>query len=109
MAYPADIALGTLGEPLIVTDFMGLPGKPDGMTIARDGTLWVAMWGGACVVQIATDGALLQQIMLPVPQVSSVCLAADGGLFVTTSCMRLSQSQMAQAQDSGGLFYIDLT
>ena len=50
LAYPADG--GKLGEPVIVSDFLGLPGKPDGMTLAVDGTFWVAMWGGGCVVQL---------------------------------------------------------
>lgn len=106
LAYPADIAAGSVGEPLIVTDFMGIAGKPDGMTIAPDGSLWVAMWGGASVVQIAPDGALLQTIPLAAPHVSSVCLDVDGRLWASTSRMRLSARQLADAPDSGALFLI---
>lgn len=106
LAYPVELAPVRLGEPVVVTDFMGVPGKPDGMVMAADGTLWVAMWGGACVVRIASDGAQLQLIRLPAPHVSSACCDADGTLFVTTSRMRLSERQLADAPDSGALFAI---
>lgn len=106
IAYPADIRSGSLGEPTIVTDFMGIPGKPDGMARAPDGSFWVAMWGGGCVVQIAPDGALLQTVKLPVPHVSSACMDDGGRLWVSTSRMRLSHQQLADAPGSGGLFVI---
>lgn len=97
-----------LAEPVIVTDFLGLPGKPDGMTIASDGCLWVAMWGGACVVRIAPDGATVQSCNVPAPHVSSVCVVGETELFVTTSRMRLSPEALTQNPGSGGLFKISL-
>ncbi|WP_167758653.1 2-dehydro-3-deoxy-6-phosphogalactonate aldolase [Zemynaea arenosa] len=107
LAYPADTAGGTLGEPAIVTDFLGVPGKPDGMTVAADGTLWVAMWGGSAIVQIAPDGALLQSVRIPALQVSSVCEGPEGTLFASTSRMRLSPRQLADAPGAGGLFIVE--
>lgn len=104
LAFGVDAAAGSLSHPAIVTDFMGVPGKPDGMTIAPDGSLWVAMWGGSCVVQIAPGGALLQQIPVPAPHVSSLCFGPGGTLFVSTSRMRLGPRQLADAPASGGLF-----
>jgi xylono-1,5-lactonase len=104
LAYPVDE--GKLGEPVIVSDFLGLPGKPDGMTLASDGTYWVAMWGGSCVVQLASDGAFLRQIPLPAPHVSSVCFAGANRLLVTTSRMRLSPQMLRDRPGSGGLFEI---
>jgi sugar lactone lactonase YvrE len=97
---------GTLGEPVIVSDFLGLPGKPDGMTLAADGSFWVAMWGGSCVVQLAGDGAMLRQIALPVPHVSSLCFAGVNRLLVTTSRMRLNPQVLLDHAGSGGLFEI---
>ena len=95
-----------MGEPVIVSDFLGLPGKPDGMTLAPDGTFWVAMWGGSCVVQLAGDGAFLRQIALPAPHVSSLCFAGPNRLLVTTSRMRLSPQALLDHPGSGGLFEI---
>lgn len=104
LAYPVDN--GKLGEPVIVSDFLGLPGKPDGMTLAADGTFWVAMWGGGCVVQLAGDGAFLRKIPLPAPHVSSLCFASPKRLLVTTSRMRLSPQALSDHPGSGGLFEI---
>jgi sugar lactone lactonase YvrE len=106
LAYPR--RGGALGEPTIVTDFMGLPGKPDGMTIDPGGTFHVAMWGGGCVAHIAADGATLGRTDLPAPHVSSLCLTGSGRLAVTTSRMRLSEAALATHPLSGGLFEIAL-
>ncbi len=104
LAYPVDS--GNLSEPVIVSDFLGLPGKPDGMTLAADGTFWVAMWGGGCVVQLASDGAFLRKIALPAPHVSSLCFDSSSRLLVTTSRMRLSPQALSDHPGSGGLFEI---
>jgi sugar lactone lactonase YvrE len=104
LAYPVDD--DSLREPVIVSDFMGLPGKPDGMTIASDGTFWVAMWGGSSVVQLSCEGAFLRSISLPAPHVSSLCFATPDRLLVTTSRMRLSSQALLQTPASGGLFEV---
>jgi sugar lactone lactonase YvrE len=104
LACPVD--RGKLGEPIIVSDFLGLPGKPDGMTLAQDGSFWVAMWGGSCIVQLAGDGAMLRRIELPAPHVSSVCCAGADRLLVSTSRMRLSSQALLDHPGSGGLFEI---
>jgi sugar lactone lactonase YvrE len=106
LAYP--VRDHALGEPVIVADFLALPGKPDGMTMGADGTFWVAMWGGACVAQIAADGATLRLVDVPAPHVSSLCFADEATLLVTTSRMRLSPEMLADYPGSGGLFEINL-
>jgi Entner-Doudoroff aldolase len=107
LAYRIGEGAGNLSEPAIVSDFMNIPGKPDGMTIAPDGSLWIAMWGGGCVVQLAPGGEWLQTVRIPAPHVSSACFGPQGTLFVTTSRMRLGPRQLADAPGSGGLFAIE--
>jgi sugar lactone lactonase YvrE len=106
LAYPVRGA--GLGEPVIVTDFLDLPGKPDGMAMDAAGHFWVAMWGGGCVAEIAPDGATLRSIAVPARHVSSLCFADDDRLLVTTSRMRLSPQALADQPQSGGLFEIVL-
>lgn len=106
LAYPVDN--GTLGEPVIVSDFLGLAGKPDGMTLAPDGTFWVAMWGGSSVVQLARDGAYLRRIDVPAPHISSACFAGPNRLLATSSRMRLSPQALLDHPSSGGLFEVVL-
>jgi sugar lactone lactonase YvrE len=107
LAYPVGGARRELDEPRIVTDFMNVPGKPDGLTIAPDGSLWVAMWGGGCVQHVDASGALLERLALPAPHVGSVVLHHKS-LFVTTARARLSQTSLGASPQSGGLFRIDL-
>jgi xylono-1,5-lactonase len=104
LAYPVDS--GSLGEPIIVSDLIGLPGKPDGMTIAPDGTFWVAMWGGSSVVQLTAEGAFKCSVLVPAPHVSSLCFATSDRLLVTTSRMRLSPQSLLDWPASGGLFEV---
>jgi sugar lactone lactonase YvrE len=106
LAYAVDG--GKLAEPTIVSDFLGLPGKPDGMTLGQDGGFWVAMWGGGCIVHLARDGAFLRRIDVPAPHVSSLCFAGDDRLLVTTSRMRLSLQALRDHPGSGGLFEVTL-
>jgi sugar lactone lactonase YvrE len=106
LAYP--VLDAGLGEPAIVTDFLDLSGKPDGMTMDAAGHFWVAMWGGGCVAEIAPDGATLRSIAVPARHVSSVCFAGEDRLLVTTSRMRLSPQALADQPQSGGLFEIVL-
>lgn len=106
LAYPADIVAGTLGEPKVVTDFLGVPGKPDGLALSPQGRLWVAMWGGQAVVELADNGAVLRSVPVPAPHVGSLCFAPDGRLFVTTARARLSPESLARHPGSGGLFVV---
>lgn len=41
-------------------------GVPDGLTVDREGCLWVAYWGGGCLRRYAPDGSLLEVLDLPV-------------------------------------------
>jgi sugar lactone lactonase YvrE len=104
LAYPFDGC--ELREPTIVSDFLGVPGKPDGMTLGPDGSFWVAMWGGGCIVQLASDGAFLRRVEIPAPHISSVCLVAENRLIVTTSRLRLSPQALLENPGSGGLFEV---
>ncbi len=107
IAYPAEPGKGALGEPVIVSDFMGVPGKPDGMILTPDGHFWVAMWGASCVAELAPDGAVLRTIGVPAPNVSSVTMAGSR-LLVSTSRMRLSPDMLAAHPHAGGLFAISV-
>ncbi len=63
-------------------------GLPDGMAIDAEDNLWLAVWGGHCVVRIdGRTGKLLDRIDLPASQVSSCCFAGEGldRLVITTA------------------------
>ena len=77
---------GTLGER---RSLVTLPeGQlPDGLSVDAEGGIWLAVWGGACVLHLSPDGEELGRIHLPTPLVTS---CAFGGpdystLFITTA------------------------
>jgi sugar lactone lactonase YvrE len=65
----------------------GAHGRPDGLTVDTEGSVWVAMWGGAHVRRYTPDGILTAEVPLPVTYPTAVALggADRRTLFVTTS------------------------
>lgn len=84
-------------------------GLPDGMTIDRQGRLWVAQWGGSRVCCYDPDnGSKVSEILFPVEQVSS---CAFGGpdlkdLYVTTACNTLSEEALRRQPEAGALYRV---
>jgi len=85
-------------------------GGPDGMTIDREGMLWIAHWGGGCVRRWdPASGRILQEIKVDAPHVTSCCF---GGmdlnmLYITTASSGLDGEGLRTAPTSGGLFCIE--
>ena len=59
---------------------------PDGMAVAEDGSIWVAMAHGGCVVAYEPDGSERTRLPVPLPMVTSVCFGGDDlrNLYVVT-------------------------
>lgn len=50
------------------------PGQTtDGMAVAEDGSIWIAIANGGCVSVFEADGSHREDIPVPVPMVTSVC------------------------------------
>lgn len=56
-------------------------GAPDGLAVAQDGSVWVAVAGGGVVSVFEPDGALRKNLAVPLPMVTSLCF---GGPDLTT-------------------------
>jgi xylono-1,5-lactonase len=68
--------------PLIEVD----PGVPDGLTVAEDGSIWVAQPHSGVIGRYTSDGALMESWSTPDPMVTSLCFGGpdDRQLFITT-------------------------
>jgi sugar lactone lactonase YvrE len=70
--YPFDAASGQLGQAESFQQFdtdksaPGYGGRPDGAAVDSEGAYWCAMFEGARLLRLAPDGALLQELALPV-------------------------------------------
>ena len=90
-AFDFDMDHGSIGERRTVVRIREGEGLPDGMTVDRDGYLWVAIAGAGQVRRYSPDGALLARVDVPTPTVTSCAFGGEGGaeLFITSARVRL--------------------
>lgn len=66
---------GSLGPPAVFAETPA--GHPDGLAVAEDGCVWLAVAFGHNVCRFAPDGRELERIQFPVPMVTSLCFGGD--------------------------------
>jgi sugar lactone lactonase YvrE len=106
-AFDYDLDLGTLHRPRVLLEFADdEPGTPDGLTVDRQGHLWIALWGGGQVRRYSSGGVLEDVVRVPVTQTSSCAFAGPALdlLIVSTSAEGLSVEERAAQPDAGRLF-----
>lgn len=61
-------------------------GVPDGLAVAADGSVWVALAHGSCAAAFAPDGKEIARIPIRVPMVTSLCFGGADlrDLFIVT-------------------------
>ena len=61
-------------------------GAPDGLAVAEDGSVWVAVAGGSVVSVFDPGGSLRENLPVPMPMATSVCFGGDDlrDLYVAT-------------------------
>lgn len=105
--YDYNTKADTITNPRIVIRIPHEMGYPDGMTIDRDGNLWIAHWGGSGVYCWNPEtGKLLVRVEIPAKNVTS---CAFGGtnldtLFITTARTGNSEETLKNYPHSGSLF-----
>ena len=85
--------------------------SPDGMSIDRNGMLWIALWGGGAVTcWNPSDGSHLATVEIPCSLVTSCCFggSAFDKLFITTARYDLSQEALSSMSQAGGIFMADV-
>ncbi len=100
---------GGISNRRILARFGEGQGYPDGMTVDREGCLWVAFWDGWCLRRLSSDGECLRKIDLPVQRPTS---CAFGGprldrLYVTSASIGLDDSALAVQSCAGGLLLLE--
>ena len=82
--YSYDVAAnGDLGAKQVFVETAS--GAPDGLAVAVDGSVWVALAGGGGVAGYSAGGEFLQLLSIPEPMCTSVCFGGQElkTLFVT--------------------------
>ena len=107
VAFDYDIEHGAICNKRIVIEFDPGLGMPDGMTIDENGNLWIAMWGGACVLHCnPSKGEIIKKVELPVSNVTSCTFGGKDLdiLYITTARAELSEEERKAQPYAGGLF-----
>jgi sugar lactone lactonase YvrE len=108
--YDYDLATGTLGDrrSFARLDGAGLPESavPDGLAVDADDYVWVAVWGGGCVLRLAPDGTPISRIDVPVTRVSSCTFGGDDltELFITTAWEDATPDELTAQPTAGGIY-----
>ncbi len=78
-------------------------GGPDGSAMDREGYLWNARYGGACIVRVAPNGEIDRVIEMPV---SNVTTCTFGGPHLKT--LYITTAMRPDERLSGGLYALDV-
>jgi sugar lactone lactonase YvrE len=109
MAFDYDLDTGKLMNARPLIKFDKSFGWPDGMTTDTDGNLWIAMWGGARISQVAADGTLLAQFGVEAMNVTSCVFGGPNmnELFVTTALSGTDATTFRNFPHAGGVFRME--
>ncbi len=94
----------------ILRHFDDSTGKPDGLTVDADGTLWIAICDRGQVIGMTPDGEISTRIDLPCEIVTNCTFGGADltTLFVTTGTFSMSEEEKAANPKAGGLFAIEM-
>lgn len=97
-----------LGERAVLAGIDSGGVLPDGLTVDREGGIWVALWDGWSVRRYLPDGSLDVVIELPVAKVTSCAFGGDdlGELFITTASLDLTPADRAEQPLAGAIFRV---
>jgi len=99
--YDFDASTGDISNEKFA--FKTVVKNPDGMTIDADNKLWVAHWGGSCVIRYDPEtGVELLRVKLPCSQVSCPVFGGEDlkTLYITTASVRVAEKE----HEAGNLF-----
>ena len=95
----------------IFLSFSLADGNPDGMTIDKNGNLWVAMWGTGKVCCFNREAELKLILQLPVSKVTSCTFggAEMNILYITTASIGLNDVEYERQPHAGKIFSYQTT
>lgn len=91
--YDFDVVAGKIENRRVFCDLAGQTGKPDGIAFGPNGSLYCAMWDGACLLEILPNGRVCKAIPTPVIRPTSIAFG-DRHLIVTSAKVGLSEAQL---------------
>lgn len=107
VAFDYELKTGNISNSRVVVTIPDGEGYPDGMTIDREGMIWVALWAGFKVNRWNPNtGELLQSISVPAPNVTSCTFggANMNELYITTARKDMDKAALDKYPQAGSVF-----
>lgn len=107
-AYRFNLASGKIWERRIFAQINVKVGTPDGLTVDREGFIWLAIYDGWKILRYHPSGKVDAEIHLPVSRPSSCAFGGEelDQLFITSASEGFSEEQRAQEPMAGDLFVV---
>ncbi|MDF3303409.1 SMP-30/gluconolactonase/LRE family protein [Rhodococcus sp. T2V] len=82
---------GICGDPQVFADLSEFDGEPDGLAVDSAGSVWIAMWGGAQLLEVSGSG--VRRHKLPFCQPTSICFGGADlmDIYVTSAYRSLAR------------------
>lgn len=107
--YDFDLNKGMISHRSILFKMEDETCKPDGLTVDRDGFLWLALYDGGRILRLRPDGEIDKTIELPVKRPTSCIFGGNNEetLFITT-CSRDLHEKQTLPPPAGDIFSLKL-
>ena len=106
--FDFDVEAGSIHDRRTLVEIPTEVGLPDGLAVDSDGCIWLALWGGHAVRRYGPEGAPLDVIELPTPQVTSCVFGGRDlrDLYITSAGKELDDGPDRSQELDGGLFTV---
>lgn len=103
--YAFDVGSGAAVGRQVFADTSSISGIPDGLRVDAAGDVWCAFWDGAHLTRFTPDGAVAEQVPVPVPRPTSVAFGGPGlhTMYITSATTGLTEAQLAEWPLSGSV------
>lgn len=107
--YIFDCTVKNIDSKIIWLDLREQQYVPDGGSMDKEGNVYIAMWGGACVNKYDQDAQFIESYSIPAIRPTNCVLSVcEKYLYVTTAREGLSTELLEKYPDSGSVFKISL-
>ncbi len=109
-AWDFDIDTGAVCNRRVFAEAARGEGYPDGAAIDEEGCYWSARWNGGRLVRHASDGRVIETVMMPVRKPTMCAFGGDrlDILYVTSATQGMTAEQRRAEPQAGGLFALEI-
>jgi len=98
----ASATIGTVEFELTLPSEVGIP---DGLAVDAEDCIWLAVWGGYCLLRISPSGSILGRVPIPTRNVTSCAFMGPG---LQTLAVTTAADDVDPSAPGGDLYLVDV-